>query len=548
MIQRYFHILLVSVLLLLAIGGLALFSISNISYPLENSTNTAATSNSTERSKSYIEEGKQLSYQHCAGCHHYPSPNLLDKQTWETQTLPHMGPQLGIFEHNGRTYPVERTPNLPENYYPSDPKLTHQEWQKVVDYYISSAPEKLVREETTQSITTDSLFFKVRTPDFRDQTPPMVSSIRLDPGNRLIFLSDASNSMFYVFDHSLDFKDRYQLSSPISNIKYIGNPQKPGRRELLTTYIGDINPSDARNGFVQMVWYEPRAEQGGAGTVLQDHLARPVESQFADLDQDGRDDLLVNEFAHRTGELFWLKNRGENSKPEKKTLVARSGCVESHILDYTGNGLPDIFVLCTQLDQAIYLLKNQGEGSFVRERLLQFPITAGSSSFKLHDFNGDGHLDILYTSGDNADYSITYKPYHGVYIYLNDGDSNFTQKWFYPINGAYNAIANDFDKDGYLDIAAISFFANYKERPQESFVLFKGTGNLDFTPYHHPAASTGRWITMDVADWTGNGYEDIVLANFSRGPTQVVDSIQSKWMEGPHFLLLENQATSNNGL
>lgn len=545
MIQRNYKILLASTVFVLAIVALAIYSSSNKSSTPKNNTNTVVKADRPKWSKSYLDEGEQLSRKHCVGCHRYPSPDLLDKRTWGNQTLPHMGPQLGIFHHDSITYPLEQTPNLPDNYYPSEPQITSANWQKIFDYYIAAAPEKLPEAERDPQIITDPLFFEARTPDYQNQAPPMVSGIRFDPGNRLIFLSDASNSMFYVFDQNLAFKDRYQLSSAISDIQFTSNIKKPGRRELLTTYIGDVNPSDARNGFVQMVWYEPQAEQGGAGTVLQDNLARPVESQFADLDQDGRQDLLVNEFAHRTGELFWLKNRGENSKPEKKTLVDSSGCIESKILDYTGNDLPDIIALCTQLDQSIYLFENQGKGSFVRERLLQFQITAGSSSFKLLDFNNDGHLDILYTSGDNADYSVTYKPYHGVYIYLNDGDSNFTKEWFYPINGAYNAIAKDFDKDGHLDIAAISFFANYKERPEESFVFFKGTGNLEFTPYHHPAASAGRWITMDVADWTGNGYQDIVLANFAQGPIQVVDSIQSNWIEGPHFLLLENKVTSN---
>lgn len=492
-----------------------------------------------------LEEGKKLSKKYCTSCHTYAEPGLLSKRTWKEQTLPHMGPQLGIFEHNGNKYPVERTPNLPENYYPSEQQLSDEEWQKIIDYYLTSAPDELATEGDYPPIITDSLFFKARTPGFREQTPPMVSAVRFDTANNLIYLSDASNSMFYIFDKNLEFKDRYRLSSAISDIRFINNVNTSDRRELLTTYIGDVNPSDALSGFIQEVWYDPNAEQGGAGEMLVDNIARPVESQFADLDKDGNRDLLVNEFGHRTGGFFWIKNIDDESARKKEVLVDQPGCIESHILDYTTNGWPDIFVLCTQLDQSIYLLENKGKGTFERKRLLQFPISYGSSSFKLHDFNGDGHLDILYTSGDNADYSITYKPYHGVYIYLNDGNDNFTQEWFYPINGAYDAVPRDFDKDGYLDIAVISFFANYREKPEEGFVLFKGNGDLDFTPYHHPAASIGRWITMDIADWTGDGNEDIVLGNFSRGPTRVADTIQNKWLKGPHFLLLENEAGSD---
>lgn len=501
--------------------------------------------NETDRKvSSNIEEGKKLSMIHCSSCHSYPEPGLLPKQAWEEQTLPHMGPQLGIFEHNGDTYPVERTPNLPENYYPSEQQASNDSWQKIIDYYLDSAPEELTADGGDPPIVSDSLFFKARMPDYREQTPPMVSSVRFDPANHLIFLSDASNSMFYVFDENLEFKDRYKLSSAISDIRFVNEPDTPVRRELLTTYIGDVNPSDALSGFIQMVWYEPDEEQGGAGDVLVENLARPVESQFADFDMDGNKDLLVNEFGHRTGGLFWVKNAGDTSVRQKNNLVDQPGCIESHILDYNGNGWPDIVTLCSQVDQSIYLLENKGGGNFEQKRLLQFPITYGSSSFKLYDFNGDGHLDILYTSGDNADYSITYKSYHGVYIYLNDQNDHFTREWFYPVNGVYNAIPRDFDKDGHPDIAVISYFANYEESPEEGFVFFKGEDSLNFSPYHHPDAISGRWIAMDVADWTGNGYEDIVLANFSRGPTRVAGHIQEKWMQGPHFLLLENIGTS----
>lgn len=490
---------------------------------------------------SNIEEGKKLSATHCSSCHAYPRPALLPKHVWREETLPHMGPHLGIFEHAGNTYPTEQTPHLPDNYYPSEQQLSNDEWAKIIDYYSFSAPEKLNGYNRSSDISVDSTFFRARTPGYRGQTPPMVSSIRFDPANRLIYLSDAGRSMFYVFDQDLNFKDRYRLTSAISDIRFTNDVSAAGKRELLTTYIGDVNPSDAPDGFIQMVWYDPRTEQGGAGEMLIDSLARPVESQFIDLDQDGSKDLLVSEFGHRTGEFFWVRNSEYGLTPTRQTLIDVPGCIQSHVVDYTGNGRPDIFALCSQLDQSIYLLKNKGEGHFERERLIQFPITAGSSSFELHDFNQDGHLDILYTSGDNADYSITYKPYHGLYIYLNDGRENFTEKWFYPMNGAYKTAVRDFDRDGYPDIAAISYFANYEQKPEASFLIFKGEQGLNFKPYYHPAGSAGRWITMDVADWTGDGYEDIVLANFSRGPTEVANSIQTKWMDGPHFLLLENR-------
>lgn len=68
--------------------------------------------------------------------------------------------------------------------------------------------------------------------------------------------------------------------------------------------------------------------------------------------------------------------------------------------------------------------------------------------FSLHDFDGDGHADILYANGDNFDFSRIRKPYHGVRILENDGRNGFEQRYFFPTSGAARAEAVDFDDDG----------------------------------------------------------------------------------------------------
>lgn len=494
-----------------------------------------------------IEEGKKLSLVYCSSCHLYPAPNLLGKETWLSQTLPHMGPQLGIFEHNGIQYPVEKTPGLPENYYPSEQVLSSEKWQKILNYYKKAAPEVLTPAERNTEIISDTLFFKAHTSEYRSGDPPMVTAVNFDPGNQLIYASNAIEGKFLIFDRKLRLVNELDFRSIISHINFTNDINTPGKRNFIFTFIGSLYPSDAASGAIVEGWYNHEDKKAHANLLL-DNISRPVETQLADLDQDGKDDLLISEFGHRRGRLFWLKKSGE-----KNILKHTPGCIQSHIIDYNNNGFLDIIALCTQAEEGIYLFRNKGKGVFEEKTFLRFQSTAGSSSFELHDFNSDGHLDILYTSGDNADYSTVFKPYHGVYIYLNDGNDGFEQTWFYPVNGAYDAKARDFDRDGNLDIAVISFFADYENNPEESFVFFhqrhppsdgKNEGGFDFVPYHHPAASRGRWLTMDVADWNRNGYDDILLGNFSLGPTPVDSSIQNKWIKGPFILVLENMAQS----
>lgn len=492
--------------------------------------------------ESYMAEGERLAAAHCSSCHLFPEPELLDRRTWETQTLPAMGPFLGLFEHDGEEYTVDLTPGLPDGFYPDEALISRQEWQKILDYYLSIAPERLEPAEEEHEIIRDDLFFRAKRPSYRSDANPMASAVRFDPGNQIIYLADATVDRLLIYNIDLEIVGSFEMSAPVSDITFINDHHEPGVREMLITYIGNLEPTDVREGSVVEGWYDPDTGEGDFSTPVIENISRPVETVIVDLDQNGFSDLLISEFGHRRGSLFWLKNHGDVYESEPRILIETPGCLETQITDFTGNGLPDVLALCSQADQAIYLFENLGEGRFDKQTLLQFHVLAGSSSFELHDFNNNGHLDILYTSGDNADYSMTYKPYHGVYIYMNDGNNNFSSEWFYPVNGAYSAKARDFNQNGLLDIAVISFFADYARKPQEGFVFFRnnGSGELSFSPYHPQAASYGRWITMDVADWTGNGVDDIVLANFSRGPTRVLPEIEAILTQSPHLLVLEN--------
>ncbi len=480
---------------------------------------------------------------YCGGCHRVPDPGLLPWRTWRFETLAAMAPFLGIDDPQS-TYDPNRNRYLPDDFYPSEPVISDDEWQKIRDYYLYESSQEWELPEKNPAILTDSLFFKARFSNVQSKLGPGITSVKFDPGNRLIYASDFQAGEFMVFNKNLELEHSLTIESTIANIQILSDDwqNQPGPRNFLLTFMGNLYPSDAPYGSVQTGWYNPDTQDSGLDSVLVSDVTRPVESKFVDLNKDGKQDLLVNEFGHRMGSLFWMENKGDGKPPEKRVLIDTPGCIQSHVMDYTQNGWPEVLSLCTQTDQSLYLFSNRGDEQFEKIKLLEFEVTAGSSSFEIHDFNKDGAPDILYTSGDNADFSKIFKPYHGVYIYLNEGENRFIKEWFYPINGAYNAKARDFNGDGEVDIAVISFFADYENSPEEGFLFFKNEGDLSFTPYHHPAATSGRWQTMDVADWTGNGRDDIVLANFATGPSMIPDSLQEKWKEVPHILVLENRS------
>jgi hypothetical protein len=230
-----------------------------------------------------------------------------------------------------------------------------------------------------------------------------------------------------------------------------------------------------------------------------------------------------------------MENLG-NDKFKKHILREAPGAIKAYINDYNHDGRPDLWVLFAQGDEGIYLFTNKGNGNFETKAILRFPSVYGSSYFEFNDFNQDGYLDIVYTCGDNADYSPVLKPYHGVYVFLNDKANGFHQRYFFPIDGCYKAMARDYDNDGDLDIATISFFPDPRH-PEENFVYLENEGNFNFRAYSFPEAKLGRWLTMDAGDIDGDGKIDLVLGNFSIGARSISNSEQK---QVPPFLVLRN--------
>jgi hypothetical protein len=481
---------------------------------------------------SSIEKGEVLATRHCQSCHLLPDPSLLDTKSWEKGVLPNMGPRLGIFAYDFEMYPSSKhDKNIDSNYYPSRPVLSFNDWQNIIDYYIATSPDSLPKQIRQHPIQYGISTFSVQYPQFAYESPNTLSVEITNAGSFYpLVISDVFKQNIYFFDKQLAIKDSVHCSGPIVDIDSTQNG-------LLACNIGILNPNDRKTGTVQTISFTPDGKMQEARIPLFDSLRRPVGLVSADMNNDNKTDYVICEFGNLVGALSWFENLG-NDKFERHVLRAFPGAIKAYVNDYNHDGANDIWVLFSQGEEGIFLFTNNGRGVFSEKEVLRFPPVYGSSSFELADFNKDGHVDIVYTCGDNADYSIVLKPYHGVYVFLNDGKNNFKQKFFYPINGCFKALARDFDNDGDLDIATIAFFADYKNQPEEGFVYLQQKSDFVFTPYSLPECKSGRWLTMDAGDIDGDGAIDLVLGNFSIRPSDTPSA--TDWTKGPMFLILKN--------
>jgi hypothetical protein len=485
----------------------------------------------TEVPDSSIALGRGLAVKYCQSCHALPEPGMADVESWFNSILPEMGPRLGIFRYRFKNYPSNRFENnLPPDFYPAKPLVTENEWQHIIDYYCSMSPDSLPAQNRQQIIKKEMDFFKVLSPSAHFGIPA-TSLVKIGrfPNGSSIMTADALTYKLKLYNGRLQEMDSFQMPGPVVDQIPIDDTA------WLMDDIGLLNPNDSRLGILYTLELKD-SDSPGRNRLIFDSLRRPVKVLESDLNGDGRKDYIVCEFGNMIGALSWLENTGTGFI--RHVLKAFPGAISAVINDYDHDGRPDIWCLFAQGDESIVLLKNLGAGKFEEKTLLQFPPIYGSSYFELDDFNKDGFPDILYTCGDNADYSPVLKPYHGIYIYMNNGRNQFTQKYFFPLNGCYKAMARDFDGDGDLDIAAISFFPDFIRQPEESFVYLENKGNLSFIPYSFPQADQGRWMTMDVGDIDGDGKPDILLGNFSIAPSFIHEHVD--WKTKPPFVVLKN--------
>ncbi len=481
------------------------------------------------------QRGEKLAHTVCVSCHLFPEPTLLDRVTWAMDVLPHMENWLGLVEPDFNATPGGERVKAAK-IYPDSPAISAEEWRAICTYYLEAAPARFLPPTDRPKLGTDLRQFKASRAKYRQSTPG-TTLLKIDETNHKIYVGDFETKTLSI----LNSRGEVESTLPVESAPVNLHIRPDG---LYVTLIGGLAPSDLAEGKLLKL---QTTESGSMRTnVVLTGLARPSDVVIADLNGDGRDDLLVCNYGNILGHLSWFENLGDG-KYEEHILINRPGAIKAYAHDFNGDGRLDIIVLMAQAREGIYILYNEGDGNFRETTVVEFPPSWGSSYFEMADFNGDGYPDLLVTNGDNGDLTTVMAPlkkYHGIRIFLNDGKNHFKEAWFFGMNGAYKAVARDFDHDGDLDIAAISFFPDYLHTPRESFIYFEnigGKGKLQFKPVSFPESFSGRWITMDVGDLDGNGKLDIVLGAFNNGPGFVPSALTEGWKTmGASVLILKN--------
>ncbi len=289
------------------------------------------------------------------------------------------------------------------------------------------------------------------------------------------------------------------------------------------------------------------AQLAPAGQKLQAHFAPAVaygsgapyasSVAVADLNGDGIPDLAVADWCLGTqygycdaqGEVAVLLGNGDGTF--QAAVIYPTGAYFAYsvaIGDVNGDGIPDLVVVdyCQSLDRgggcqddepgAVSVLVGNGNGTF------QPAVTYNSGGLSAYsvavgDLNGDGKLDLAIANSGALDNSSV----GSVGVLVGNGDGTFQSAVSYSTGGyvAASVAIGDLNGDEIPDLVVTDFCQSsgcYPDNGRAGVLL--GNGNGTFQPVAlYDSGGVGAY-SVAIADLTGNGILDLVVANrFSDG-------------------------------
>jgi hypothetical protein len=134
------------------------------------------------------------------------------------------------------------------------------------------------------------------------------------------------------------------------------------------------------------------------------------------------------------------------------------------------------------------------------------------------DVNRDGRPDLIYTNGDGFDYSTRGpRPWHGLQWLENTGGGKFMFHRVGDLPGAYAPCSADLNGDGFVDLLAVSCFADWTDPEAVSMMVWLNDGQQHFTPVplaHKPT----HLVAAAIGELDGNGVPVIVTGGFHAFP------------------------------
>ncbi|MEP4599140.1 MAG: LamG-like jellyroll fold domain-containing protein, partial [Cyclobacteriaceae bacterium] len=256
----------------------------------------------------------------------------------------------------------------------------------------------------------------------------------------------------------------------------------------------------------------------------------PNELVIADFDGDGLDDIALC----NTG-LEEVVVYGNSSSTGSLSFTAAAGLTMTDdpvyvtAVDLNNDGLPDLVAAGTDNFDGTFSIKSflntsAGSGSFSFTAGQNYELSSIPNHVEAADMDGDGLDDIVVTVGVSNHFSIFRNTSSGSTV-------SFATRFDVSTSNTYpNDLAlSDLDLNGKTDILIV----NSSSDNIEIFRNNSTVGVLDFTSITQYATGSSPW-NLVVDDFNADGYEDVAVSQIGTNSIRVFENLAS----GPGSLIL----------
>ena len=193
-----------------------------------------------------------------------------------------------------------------------------------------------------------------------------------------------------------------------------------------------------------------------------------------------------------------------------------------------------------------------GPHGFSTERLLKIPLRSGYEA-SAADLNADGHIDLILLDSLHAGSGISEDPWGGVNIFWgsSDGIEIANRMVLTETNLASSTVA-DINKDGYLDLVLGQYARN--NNPESYVIIYYGAKDGFDRSRRVAIPCNYRSLSIQLADYDKDGWLDIAANSYPEvgvrifyGSIDGYDVNRSVIIDAPAVVDLETADLNNDG-